>query len=309
MQQTRIVIAALAITIGAAGTAHAGRGPAVLASLPDDTTVLAQLDVKKLVAAPIAADWLDMAKAQAQAQLDQMKAAGIDLEKDVTKVFVALAGAGVSNADNARMKILIAEGKVSIDADAVNDPTKTHGGVTYWASSEADYAVIGKRLYVVSNGRMPDLIDVIQGKAKNAVKSSVAKKLRTAIGATTVTHAGWMVGVVSDSDRSTMGDQGKDLSWFSASAALRKDAIDVAVRLGMTSATTAKTLADETSAQIGSAQQAMTQFGLAGLARSLSIAANGSTVAIGATVTKDEIGTITGLMSMMGSMASGAKGP
>src|SRR5262245_20549975 len=166
MGQTRIVIAALAITIGAAvapTAAHAGKGPAVLASLPDDTTVLAGIDMKKFVASPIAADALDAIKAQAATQLAQMKAAGIDVEKNVTKVFVALAGGSIQNSQNARLKILVAEGSFKIDAGAMTDPTKTYEGITYWASTEADIALIGKRLFVVSDGHMPDLIDVIKG--------------------------------------------------------------------------------------------------------------------------------------------------
>jgi len=315
MQQTRIVIAALAITIGAAAAptaAYAGKGPAVLASLPDDVTVLAGLDFKKLVNSPIAADALDAIKAQAATQLAQMKAAGIDVEKHVSKVFVALAGGSIQNSQNARLKILVAEGTFKIDASAITDPQKTYEGITYWATPDVDIALIGKRLFVVSDGHMPDVIDVIKGKAKNAVKSSAAKKLRTAIGATTVTHAGWIVGVVSDTDRAAMGAQAKDMDWFSASAALRKDAVDLAVRLGMTSAASAKTMADEAAASIGSAQQSMTQFGLGGLAKSLTVGSNGSTVAMGATVSKEEIATITGLIGMMGSMASSSassKGP
>lgn len=312
MPPTRIVIAALAITIGAAApVAHAGPGkaPAVLSSLPEDTTMLASIDLKKVTKAPIAADALDMVKQQAAQQLDQMKAAGIDVEKDVTKVFVALAGAGLTNAGNARLKILVAEGKLKIDASGITDPSKTYEGVTYWATPEADIAVIGKRLYVVSDGHMPDLIDVIKGKAKNAVKSSAAKKLRAAIGATTVTNAGWVVGVVSDADRNVMGAQGADLDWFSASAALRTDAVDLAVRLGMTSPDKAKTMADTATAQIGQAQQAMSQVGLGDLAKSLNIAANGSVVALAATVTKKEIGTITSLMQMMTSSMSSSSPP
>jgi hypothetical protein len=311
MHQTRIVIAALAITIGAAAAptpAHAGKGPAVLASLPDDLTMLAGLDYKKIVASPIAADALTMIKDQAATQLAQIKAAGIDVDKDVSKVFVALAGASVTDAKNARLKILVAEGKFKIDASAMTDPTKTYEGITYWATPDADIALIGKRLFVVSDGHMPDVIDVIKGKAKNAVKSSAAKKLRTAIGATTVTHAGWVVGVVSDSDRSSMGAQGKDMDWFSASTALRKDAVDVAVRLGMTSATSAKTMADEATVAIGGALQTMSQFGLADLAKSLNVAANGTVVALAATVTKKEIGTITGMMGMLGAMGSSSGG-
>jgi hypothetical protein len=314
MGQTRIVIAALAITIGAAAaptTAHAGKGPAVLASLPDDTTVLAGIDFKKVIKAPIAADAVDMIKAQAATQLAQMKAVGIDVDKHVTKVFLALAGGSLANAQNARLKILVAEGSFKIDAAAMTDPTKTYEGITYWSTADGDIALIGKRLFVVSDGHMPDLIDVIKGKAKNAVKSSAAKKLRAAIGATTVTHAGWIVGVVSDNDRTTMGAQAKDVDWFSASTALRKDAVDVAVRLGMTSASSAKTMADEAALSIGQAQQTMSQFGLANLAKSLSVAANGSTVALGATATKEEIATITGMMSMMGmgSSTASANGP
>ncbi len=304
MPPTRIVIAALAITISAAApTAHAGPGkaPAVLASLPEDTTMLVSIDLKKVTAAAIAHDALDMVKQQAADQLAQMKAAGIDVEKDVSKVFLALAGAGLTNAGNARLKILVAEGKFKIDADAMTDPSKTYEGVTYWATAKADIAVIGKRLFVVSDGHMPDLIDVIKGKVKNAVKSTVAKPLRAAIGATAVTNAGWVVGVVSDTDRSAMGAQGADMSWFSASAALRNDAVDVAVRVGMTSPDKAKSMADTANQQLGQAQQAMSQIGLADLAKSLNIGANGSVVAMAATVTKKEIGTITSLMSMVGS--------
>lgn len=313
MPPTRIVIAALAITIGAAApVAHAGPGkpPAVLASLPEDTTMLASIDLKKVTKAPIASDALDMVKQQAADQLAQMKAAGIDVEKDVTKVFVALAGAGLTDTNNARLKILVAEGKLKIDASGITDPSKTYEGVTYYSTPNADVALINKRLYVVSDGHMPDLIDVIKGKAKNATKSTAAKKLRAAIGATTQTNAGWVVGVVSDTDRAAMGTQGADLDWFSASAALRTDAVDVAVRLGMTSPDKAKTMADTATAQIGQAQAAMSQIGLADLAKSLNIAANGSVVAMAATVTKKEIGTITNLMQMMtSSMASQSPPP
>jgi hypothetical protein len=313
MQPTRIVIATLAITIGATAApapAHAGRGPAVLAVLPEDTTLLVGLDLKKVFKAPIAADAVTLIKTQAASQLAKIKSAGIDIEKDVTKVFVALAGAGLTNADSARLKILVAEGSFKIDAAAMTDPTKTHEGVTYWATADADVALIGKRLFIVSDGHMPDVIDVIKGKASNAAKGSAAKKLRNAIGKTTVTDPGWMVAVITDAERTAMGTGSADVDWFSGSAALRKDAVDVAVRVGTTSATAAKTMADTVGAQIDSARQMMSSAGLADLGKSLNVATSGSVVAMGATVTKTEIGTIMNLMSLMtSSMATSTSPP
>lgn len=306
MQPTRVVIAALVITIGATAAppiAHAGKAPAILSSLPDDTTMLGGVDLKKLDAAPIAADAVSMMKSRAATELAKVKALGVDLEKDVVRVYVALAGAGLTEADQARLKIVIAEGKIKIDTKAITDPAKTHHGVTYWSTTDVDFAVINKRLYLVSDGHMPDLIDVIKGKVKNAVKSPNASKLRAAISATTISHEGWVVGVVSDADRKVMGTQGTDMAWFSASAALRTDAIDFAVRLGMTSAATAKAMSDTVTAQIGVVQQSVGSVGLADLGKSLTVGATGSVVALGGTVTKQEMSVIGGLINMMASSA------
>jgi len=313
MQPTRVVIAALVITIGASAapqTAHAGKPPAILSSLPEDTSLVASVDLKKVIAAPIASDAVALLEQRAADQLSAMKTFGVDLEKDVTRVYVALAGAGLMDADHARLKVVVAEGKFAIDGKANKANEKTYAGVTYWAMPEADFAVISKRLYVVSDGHMPDLIDVIKGKVKNAVKSAVAKQLRAALAATTVTHEGWFVGTVSDADRKTMGTQGADMAWFSGSAALRSDAVDVAIRIGMLTADAAKTIADAAQQQLSTAKQSMGTLGLSALGQSLTVAATGTVVAMGATVTKQEIATISGLIQMMApSMGSSMAAP
>jgi hypothetical protein len=308
---TRVVIAALAITIGATAApqlAHAGKAPAILASLPEDTAILASVDMKKLAAEPMAADALAMIKEKGAAQLEAAKTMGVDLEKDVTRVTIALAGSGLSDADNARLKILVAEGKFAFDPKAVKAEEKTHEGVTYYSTPDIDIAVISKRLFVVSDGKMPDLIDITKGKAKNAAKGAGAAGLRAAIAATSVKDPGWAVGVASDADRSKMA-QASDMSWFSMSGGLRTDAVDLSIRIGMAKADAAKKMADETSAQIEPMKTSMSQMGLGELGKSLRIAAKGTVVTISATLTKSEIQTISGLLKMMLSSAGGGTTP
>lgn len=310
-QPTRFVIAALAITIGASTAprvAQAGKAPAILTSLPDDTSIVASVDLKKVIAAPIAADALAMIKQKAATQLERAKAFGVDLEKDVSRITMALAGSGLSDSDNARLKVMIAEGKFKIDPKSLAAEEKTYEGVTYYATQDVDIAVISKKLYVVSDHHMTDVIDVIKGKAKNATKSAAAATLRTALGSTKMTDPGWMVGITSAADRQKMGAQGSDMAWFSASAALRTDAVDFAVRVGLGTAEQAKTMADAAGAQMSAAQQSMGSIGLGDLGKSLTIAAKGSVVAVAGTVTKAEISTISGLVSMMASQMGSASG-
>jgi len=298
---TRVVIAALAITIGATtapAPAQAGKPPAVLSSLPDDTTVLASVDVKKAVKAPIMAGAMEMLRQKAADRIEGLKAMGFDLEKDVTKLYVAIIGASLADADNARLKVMVAEGKFKIDPDKLGAETKTHQGVTYYTAKESDFAVINKRLYVVSDGKMPDLLDVVKGKAKNAAKSPAAASLRTALGSITTTTAGWMVATVSEVDRKTFGATAEDMEWFAISGGLRTDAVDVIIRVGLTSADAATKLADAASGQLAAAKQGMPAVGLGDFANSLTIAAKGTTLSVTASVTKAEMATIAGMASM-----------
>jgi hypothetical protein len=311
---TRVVIAALAITIGATtapAPAHAGKPPAVLSSLPDDTTVLAGVDVKKAIKAPIMSGAIEMLKQKAADRIDGLKAMGFDLEKDVTKLYVAIIGASLADADNARLKVLVAEGKFKIDPDKLGAETKTHQGVTYYTVKDSDFAVISKRLYVVSDGKMPDLLDVVKGKAKNAAKSPAAASLRTALGSITTTTAGWMVATVSEVDRKTFGATAEDMEWFAISGGLRADAVDVVVKVGLTSADAATKLADAASGQLAMAKQGMPSIGLGDFANSLTIGAKGTTLSVTASVTKAEMATIAGMASMFspGAKSSGSSGP
>lgn len=204
-----------------ASHAEAGRGTALLKYLPDDSNVLAVVDVSRGRSSAIFKKAFQLAREE-NAWLDTL-AAATPIEKQVDTIVV---GANAS-----KQAVAILEGRIDkLFAEAKKTSTKseTHAGVTYWVTSDGELAVLDKKLVFASTGAMPAVID--RAKQKKA-KGPAA--LRTLLAAT---QSGATVfgGVILDAtQRADLGKSiGAEPQWFAFSFAMaQKLTVDARLRM------------------------------------------------------------------------------
>lgn len=153
--------------------AEAGRGTGSLKYLPDDTNVVVASDVARARNSPIFKKLFQIARDN-HAWFDTLAAAQ-PVEKLVDTIVI---GATPNQA-----AVVVLEGRVGkllAETKKQATRTETHAGVTYWVTSDGEFAVVDKRLVFTTAGAMAAVIDRAKDK-----KARGPASVRTIMAATT----------------------------------------------------------------------------------------------------------------------------
>ncbi len=192
-----------------ASRAEAGRGTALLKYLPDDTNVVVASDVARARNSPIFAKLFQLARDK-QAWLDTLASAQ-PIDKQIDTI--------VLGSTENQTAVVVLEGRIDkLVAEVKKQATKTetHGGVTYWVTSEGEIAVIDKKLVFATAGTMPAVIDRAKDK-----KAKGPAAVRTIMAATTPNTAVFGGAQLDASAKSQFGKElGSEPQWAAFSFAM-----------------------------------------------------------------------------------------
>jgi hypothetical protein len=182
------IAAAVAALLALAPIAHAGDGLAAAKLLPADSTMVLNINFKRLRRSPVYKDILAAAEGREgyKKGAADLKKAGIDIEKDVdTLVLGAKTGAG-GQGDGF---VVVVEGRFSasrllkvLRTKNADMKTRKHAGVSYYElKEEGSIAILGKRVVLAENTRMPSVIDLFKGKGSAITDERSFKRLTAKI--------------------------------------------------------------------------------------------------------------------------------
>lgn len=180
------VVALLSLTLLPA--AHAGNGLGAATLLPSDTTMVLNVNFKRLRKSPVYSDIIAAAQARDDYKKGaaDLKKAGIDLEKDVDTLVI---GARANSAGGGDGVVLVAEGRFNarrllrvLRKKNPDMKKRRHAGVSYYElEKEGSIAILGRRVIIAENARMSSVIDLHKGKGKAVTRRRAFKKLSSKI--------------------------------------------------------------------------------------------------------------------------------
>lgn len=244
----RVTIAFLAVALFAGvPTAHAGDGVKALSLLPADTTIVLNINFKRLRKSSSYGDILSAAKARPDYKegVADLKKAGIDLEKDVDTLMLGVRGD--ANGGDADGVVLIAEGRfnpkrlIKVLRKKNSDmKTRQHKGVKYYTlDDDGSLAILGRRVILAENKRMPSVIDLHKGRGSSVAGDRGFRKLRARID---TAKDVWFVAEIPKSKRAGFGvPMAENIEAFSGSLDLRRG-LGVRLRISSTDAASANQL-------------------------------------------------------------------
>ena len=182
------IAAVVAALFALSPAAHAGDGWAAAGLMPADTSAIVNINFKRLRGSSVYSDILDTAKARESYKegVADLKKAGIDLEKDVDTLLLGVRTGAGGSGDGV---VLVAEGRFSparllrvLRKKNSDMKTRRHKGVKYYElKDEGSIAILGRRVVLAENARMPSVIDLYKGRGKGITSKRVFKKLAAKI--------------------------------------------------------------------------------------------------------------------------------
>lgn len=261
----------------------------VLAVVPDDTVLLASVDLARARTSKMFAKALSTLNSKFD-QDDLLVAIGLDPARDLDRVVLAVAG----SVDKPRLQLLIGEGRINLDPAKLADKAKVHRGVSYFALDKVDLLRQGKKLYATGSGQMPELLDLLARKRTSASKSRKAAELRAALASVDLRSDAW-VAMRPDKGTTVPGGSGT-LMWVAvAVAGTRNLAIDLHGKLDSEAA--AAEMVAKAQAELGTAKTQAKALGLPTLSDSLSIQAAGPILTVSVTIPEAEQEVLLRLLS------------
>ena len=299
------ILAALGLAL-VAGPAHAGDGVKALTLLPEDTTIVLNINFKRLRQSSSYADILAAAQARPdyKESAADLKKAGIDIEKDVDTLMLGVRGDGGGDADGV---VVIAEGRFRparlIKAlREKKSEVRRHNGVKYYTlDNDGSLVILGRRVILAENDRMPAVIDLHKGRGKSVVGSSGFKKLRSRID---TGKDVWFVAEVPKSKRAGFGmPMAENIEAFSGSLDLRSG-LGLRLRISATDTSTANELVTMVKMGLGMASSDKTaqSMGLDKIAQKAVVITDEADLVLKLDLTRAEAARLKGLAEM----ASGA---
>lgn len=279
------VLVALALVAALPGVASAGNGKKLFPLVPDDAQGVAVIDVASVRGSDVFQKLVTFAGGSNT--ISQMTTAGIG-PSDVDTVLLVI-GADQSP------ELAIAEGnftaaQVDQVGAALGDTKQTHKGITYWAGTSHEVALIGKRLVIGKTGQV--LAAIGRTKKHSLAKSSKAAGLRAAIALTDTRHDIWMAGAAP----SFLGGAQNASTPMSVGISLGSDVI-VQLKIQAPDATTAVTLGQQLQKMVTYGQTMLQSAGLTGLASSLTVNVDDRVVQVDADLPGSELDTFVKLVA------------
>ncbi len=291
----------------AAAPALAGDGTNLFGMLAQDTQMVMVFDAADARDSTLLQKGFQKLLALQPAAQARLAELGIDPMKDVDTVVLAAGGLKtLDNMDDAKSFVLIIEGRLPKDklakmdgGDAFGDivtgaaRARRHKGIEIHTRDDTDAAFVGDRLFFTRKGKMKAQIDLALGKAKakSVVGSGKAKKMRATLAATDTAADLWMAILVPDQARKDMEKEGIVANSVSAGVNFTTD-LALSVRIDSSNEDGARKAVALIQGQLGQATGAMTQFGLAKAAKSISVIQDKAAIKLAITFTEAEINSI-----------------
>lgn len=184
----RLSAAAVLAVLAVAPAAHAGNGLGAAKLLPADTTMVLNINFKRLRGSPVYSDIIAAVRARDDYKKGaaDLKAAGINLEKDVDTLVLGARSNAAGSGDGV---VLVAEGRFNakklvkvLRAKNADMKKRNHAGVAYYElADEGSIAILGNRVVLAENDRIPSVIDLFKGKGKAVTGRGAFKKLSSKI--------------------------------------------------------------------------------------------------------------------------------
>lgn len=300
---------ALSVALGllAAPPAHAGDGIKALSLLPADTTIVLAINFKRLRRSSSYANILAAAQARDSYKegVADLKRAGIDIERDVDTLMLGVRGAG-GDADGV---VLIAEGRfrpaklIKVLREKNSDmQTRTHRGVRYYTiDNEGSLAILGRRVVLAENARMPAVIDlhVTKGRGKSVAGDREFRKLRARID---TGKDVWFVAELPKAGRAGFGvPMAENIEAFSGSLDLRRG-FGLRLRISATDAASANQLVAMVKMGLGmaSSNPKAQNMGLDAIAKKAVVVSDEADLVLRLDLTEAEAAKLKGIAEMAG---------
>jgi hypothetical protein len=274
--------------------------------LPSDTTMVMTINFKRLRRSPVYSDILAAAQARESYKegAADLKKAGIDIEKDVDTLVL---GARAGSAGTTDGVVLVAEGRFSaprllkvLRKKNADMKTRKHAGVSYYQlENEGSIAILGRRVVLAENARMPSVIDLFKRKGSAVTTSRAFKRLSSKIDKAKDI---WFVVEVPKDKSAGFGLPGaENIQAFSGSLDLRKG-LGVRIRITATDNANAKQLTNMVKMGIGMAgnDQSAQAMGLDVLAQKLVVVTDERDTVMSLDLTRAEAAKLKTVVEMAG---------
>jgi hypothetical protein len=307
---------ALAATVAATAavavptTARAGSGTDLVKYMPEDASIIMVVDIAGARGSDLFKQAMNKFMSSNAPGLAQLRASGID----PATAFDTLAFGGVGSLDHLDPDgmVVVAEGsavqKVVAEmakAKAGAVQVQKYHGVKYWTSGDGAFAVVHKRLVVAKPAGIHHAIDLALGRGRNAARSSKARALRAVISATDTRHHLWAAAVLPpEASAQAKAAAGVDMKGVSFGATLTSS-LRLEVRILTGDAKSAAKAVGLINTQLPALTQQLSQMGLGGAAKTISITSDGATIKATVSLTEGEIRSLAGLLGGLTGLGGG----
>lgn len=294
-----------------ASNASAAPDQAAMQMLPGDTSMVISFDLARIRKAPLYKTMMEMVKKQPDGQkaLAEIKAkSGVDLEKDIDRIVVALP----ANVEKSESFVLMVKGRLDqgkLTSAAMSDKNAggkegSHNGVKTVSvdNGQGSFAFLNGYMLAGSTSGVHKAIDASKG--KGALKGG---KVSAAIAKVDTGKDMWMVIDINDTMRKNMPSDpmAKSVTGMQASLDLASG-LGLKMALSTKDAASAKQIADTLSAQLNAQNKGAPPM-FANMMKKITAKAAGSDVNIEVALSQQDVDMLKGLL-MMGMAAGGNTG-
>lgn len=281
--------------------ARAGDGVAVLPLVAPDAEVVGVINVKAARDASMFQQGIERMVARTGDMETMLAMVGMKLADVDTVVVSGGYGASGTLGHIDRNLTAIIEGgftkkKMTKTLDGLAGvSTKKKRSVKYWITTDAELAIIGKRLVITQLGLMPGVIDRYKKKAKGFTKSAKAANLRAALAYTNTSHDAWFIGLPPSELAADVRKQiGADMTGLAIGVTLGSS-MNLEVRMGVADQTQTDAALAKLQKMIPNLKKLAGAFGMSGIADSLALTSTGTVLDVDATVSAAELDSLLGL--------------
>jgi hypothetical protein len=297
-----VLVVALCGVLGAR-PALAGRGDALLKYLPEDTEVVASLNLAKGRGTPLLRAGLDAVGQRLGASWQSVPTASFDPARDLDTIVL---GWSPDEQTGGSVMLGVLEGRLDGFARALRkQPAQRQGGVEVWRWDQLAVLFVDKRAIVCAPEALSGVVATLTGKRANARRSRKALALRAGVAAADTRGDAWIAaGGKSVPNLPVAGA----LNWISGSVAAQRGLV-MEIKVDTDVDATAAALVDWTSSQLPLAKQVLASQGLGSMADSIEVKNTGALLVVGMVMSEVELTNLLAALSQQRAATGGAKSP